>query len=47
MTKDEEFKRWAYESYCADMIYEWGDTVNLMTYQEFVDTQEYIFYQEI
>ena len=21
----EEFKKWAYESYCADLYYEWGD----------------------
>ena len=41
----EEFKKWAYESYCSDLYYEWGDSAKPMSYKEFVESKEYEFYE--
>lgn len=36
----EEMKMDRYESYVAEMIYEWGDYVKYMTYEEFCQEEE-------
>ena len=41
----EEFKKWAYESYCADLYYEWGGKAKPMSYEEFVETKVYELYE--